>query len=128
MHVMNDNRTVEVILLNDTMLLSRLNSIAEMVFPHRALEIQKQWMRRGLKKPKTLTFRKTVVAIGRLNNSIPYFPKGSESDKFSKEEIIELLEYAIPQSWRTKFDLDGYIPTSNSKECLITKCEKNRAQ
>ena len=124
MHKMNDDGTVEATPLNDAMLLSRLNSVAEMVFPHRALEIQKQWMHRGLKKPKTLTFRKTVAAVGRLNNSILYFPKGSESDKFSKEEIVELLEYAIPQSWRTKFDLDGYIPTSDSKERLITECEQ----
>ena len=123
-HDTNDDGTIETIILTDEMLLSGLNAVAETVFPHRALEIQKQWMRRGLKKPKTLTFCKTVAAVGRLNNSIPYFPKGSESDKFTKEEIVALLEWSIPQAWRTKFDLEGYIPTSDTKERMITECEQ----
>ena len=30
------------------------NAVAGMIFPHRALETQKLWMRRGMKKPKEL--------------------------------------------------------------------------
>jgi hypothetical protein len=46
-----------------------LNAVAHMVFPFRALENQKQWMRRRMKKPKELSIRKYVAAVGRLNNS-----------------------------------------------------------
>ena len=74
-------------------------------------------------KAKDLTIRKTVTAIGRLNNSLPLFPDGSESDKFTPEEILEILEWAIPDAWRTKFDLDGYIPTEFGKDRFITECE-----
>jgi hypothetical protein len=76
---------------------------------------QKQWMRRRMRrrmrKPEELSIRKTVAAVGRLNNSLPAFPKGKESDKFTPGEILEILEWSIPEIWRAKFDLDGYVPT-----------------
>jgi hypothetical protein len=103
--------------------LAGIHAVAETVFPFRALTNQKLWMRRGMKKPKELSFRKTAAAVGRLNNALPLFPKASATDKFSDEEIVELLEWSIPQSWRTKFDLDGYIPTESNKARLITECE-----
>ena len=93
------------------------------VFPHRALEIQKLWMRRKMKKPIDLSFRKMVAAVTRINNSIPYFPVATATDKFSESEIIELLEWSIPQKWRNKFDLEGYVPSLDSRKMLITKCE-----
>lgn len=90
MHPVNNNGDIEFIALSDETVLSRFN--AEMVFPHRELDMQKQWMQHGLKKPKGLSFRNTKVAIGRLNNSIPYFQVVVKW----KEEIIELLKRSIP--------------------------------
>jgi hypothetical protein len=103
--------------------LAGLHAVAETVLPFRALSNQKLWMRRGMKKPRELSFRKTAAAVGRLNNSLPLFPGGTDADKFSDEEIVELLEWSIPQAWRTKFDLDGYIPTSFTKARLVTECK-----
>jgi hypothetical protein len=100
-----------------------LNAVAQMVFLFRALENQKQWMRRRMRKPKELSIRKYVAAVGRLNNSLPVFPNGKESDKFTPREIIEILEWSIPENWRTKFDSDGYVPTEFTKEWFMTECE-----
>ena len=100
-----------------------IDAVAETVFPHRALSHQKRWMLRGLKKPKELSIRKTAVALGRLNNSLPLFPTASTADKFSDEEIVEILEWAIPQHCRSKFNLDGYIPTNFNKARLVAECE-----
>ncbi len=105
------------------MVATALGLVAETVFPHRALMTQKVWMRRAMRKPKELSFRKTAAAVGRLNNSLPLFPNGSDTDKFSDPEVVELLEWSIPQTWRTKFDLDGYVPTEGTKAQLITACE-----
>jgi ribosomal protein L16/L10AE len=76
-----------------------LNAVAQMVFPFRALENQKQWMRRCMRKPKELSIRKFVAAVGRLNNSLPGFPNGKESDKFTPGVILERLDWSIPESW-----------------------------
>ena len=58
-----------------------------------------------------------------MNNCLPLFPGGSDLDKFSTTEIVELLKWSIPKAWRTKFDLDGYVPTSFGKDHLIAECE-----
>ncbi len=109
--------TIEV---TDETVNASLNAVAQMVFPFRALETQKQWMRRRMRKPKELSIRKTVAAVGRLNNSLPLFPNGKESDKFTPGEILEILEWSIPEVWRTKFDLAGYVPTEFTKEKFMT--------
>ena len=100
-----------------------LNAVSTTVFPHRALEIQRLWMNRRMYKPAELTTRQTAAAINRLNNSLPLFPGGSESSKFTENEVVELLEWSLPPTWRAKFDLDGYIPTLGSKTRLIEACE-----
>jgi hypothetical protein len=114
---------INQIALSDEIVLQSLNAVALTVFPFRALETQKQWMRRRMRKPKELSLRKTVAAVGRLNNSLPLFPNGSDSDKFTPEDIMEILEWSIPEAWRTKFDLDGYVPTEFGKARFITECE-----
>jgi hypothetical protein len=63
------------------------------------------------------------AAVGRINNSIPLFTTATVDDKFSNAEIVELLEWSIPQKWRTKFDLEGYVPTLFDKTRLLTACE-----
>ena len=101
-----------------------LNVVATTVFPHRALEIQRLWMNCRMFKPVELTTRQTsAVAINRLNNALPLFPGGSELSKFSESQVVELLEWSLPPTWRAKFDLDGYIPTLGSKMKLIEACE-----
>jgi hypothetical protein len=100
-----------------------LEAVKASVFPHRALEIQRSWMNRNMFKPIELTTRQMSAAINRLNNALPYFPQGSEASKFSEKELVELLEYSLPRAWRTKFDLDGYVPTDHSKTRLIEACE-----
>jgi hypothetical protein len=100
-----------------------MDAVAFAVFPHRALEIQRLWMNRGMKKPIELSTRKTAAAITRINNSLPLFPMGTPDSKFSDPEIVGLLEWSLPQAWRKKFDLDGYVPTLGTKAKLILECE-----
>ena len=100
-----------------------LSEVSKTVFPHRALEIQKQWMRKSMKKPFDLSTRLTANALSRINNCLPLFPGGDENSKFSTSELLEILECSLPYSWRQKFDLDGYIPTDGTRAQLIAACE-----
>jgi Tfp pilus assembly protein PilE len=80
-------------------------------------------MTRGKRKPYEMTTRKTAAAITRINNALPLFPGGTDTSKVSGVEAVGLLEWSLPPSWRTKFDLDGYIPTLDSKAKLIERSE-----
>ena len=61
-----------------------LDKVGRNVFPHRALENQKQWMRRHLCKPADMPFCKMVSSVVRINSYLPYLPGATKNDKFSK--------------------------------------------
>ena len=46
-----------------------------------------------------------------------------QPSKLLEVELIWLLEWSLPVTWRAKFDLDGYIPMLHSKARLIEACE-----
>ena len=100
-----------------------LSAVAETIFPHRALEMQKEWMQRSMRKPFDLSARRTAAAIVRINNALPLFPAGTLNDKFPEEKIVALLEFSLPISWRNKFNLDNYVPTKDNLARLIAECE-----
>jgi hypothetical protein len=99
-----------------------LIAVTETVFPHRALEAQRIWMNRKMFKPVELTSRQMAASINCLNNALPFFPTATEASKFSEIDLIGLLEWSLPATWRAKFDLDSYIPFY-SRAKLIEACE-----
>jgi hypothetical protein len=103
---------------------SSLRSVTEIVFPFRALETQKQWMTRDFKKPYDLSSKKTAAALSRLNNYLPAFPLGTPADKYSEQELVKLLEFALPQRWRTAMDLKGFIASDNDWKSFVDECER----
>src|SRR5688500_17766815 len=105
------------------MVTKALAEVSDTIFPHRALEIQKQWMRKHLKKPAELSIRLTSSALSRMNNCLPFFPGEDEDCKFTQKELLEIPECSLPLAWRQKFDYDGYVPTDHNKAKLISSCE-----
>jgi hypothetical protein len=102
---------------------SSLRSVTEIVFPFRALEIQKQWMTRYFKKPFNLSSKKTAAGISRLNNYLPYFPLATATSKYTEAELVEILEVALPVSWRRTMDLKGFVPNRNNFKALLGQME-----
>jgi hypothetical protein len=100
-----------------------LSAVTETVFTHQALETQRLWMNRKMFQPVELTTRQMAASINRLSNALPFFPTSTEASKFSKNELIGLLEWSLPATWRATFDLDSYIPTLHSRAKLIEACE-----
>jgi hypothetical protein len=60
-----------------------------------------------MKKWYNLSTQKTAVAIPKINNCLPVFPLGLPASKFTDQEVVGLLEWSLPLTWRKKFDLDG---------------------
>ena len=100
-----------------------LKSVAAVVFPHRALELQKLWMHKSMFKPRALSTRMTSAAISRINNALPVFPGATAEDKFNESDLIGLLEWSLPAKWREQFDLKGYVPSDHPRKKLIEECE-----
>src|SRR5690242_4940616 len=92
-------------------------------FPHRALDSQKQWMKKYMEKPQDMLIRSTSATLNRLDICLSFFPGGLEASKLTKTELVEILEFSLPLEWRQKFDLDGYILTNGTFTQLIQKGE-----
>jgi hypothetical protein len=101
-----------------------LRSVTETVFPFRALETQKQWMSRYMKKPYDMTAKTMTHAMSKINNFLPYFPEAGMEDKYSETELIGILQFALPEYYRAAFDLRDYIPADNNKTKFISECER----
>jgi len=100
-----------------------LDKVSKLILPVRALELQKLWMQKVMKKPYNLRIRQTVAAIGRLNNDLPFYPGGSASSKFETREIISIIEWCVPEDYRIKMNKEGWIPAEHSMPEFITKLE-----
>jgi hypothetical protein len=87
------------------------------------LEIQKLWMRCAVRKPKDITVRKLVAIITKMKKSLTRFPGAKDSDEFDADELLKIIEWALPVRWRAKFDLDRYVPSLYGKARLIAEAE-----
>ena len=119
----NDDGTNNIIPATSDHIDDALNEVGRNVFPHRALENQKQWMRRHLRKTVDMPFRTMASSVVRINSYLPFLPDATENDKFSDAELVELLEFSLPYTWRSKFDLEGYVPMHHDRQELVRKCE-----
>jgi hypothetical protein len=87
----NEAREMVTISLTDKTVSLSLNAVAQMVFPFRSLETQKQWMQRCMQKPEELF--STGVATQDLGSG-GLFPNASlllRKSCFSFQEIALLI-------------------------------------
>jgi hypothetical protein len=70
-----------------------------------------------------MTVRKLVAIITKMNKSLTRFPGAKDSDKFDADELLEIIESALPVRWRAKIDLDRYVPSRYDKARLIVEAE-----
>jgi hypothetical protein len=101
-----------------------LLAVTSQIFPYCALETQKQWMSKYARKPYEMGAKQFVTSMSRINNYIPFFPNVAVLLKYSKEELLNILEFSVPPHWRKAFDLRDYLPTSDDKARFISECER----
>ena len=118
-----DPEEVGLMVMTNDHVAAALAAVGATIFPHRALELQRLWMQRYMRKPADMSIRKMAMSVTRINNYLPLFPGGTEASKFDEAVLIHLLEWSLPASWRAKFDLDGYIPTEGTKAKLVQEGE-----
>jgi hypothetical protein len=51
-------------------------------------------------------------------------PSFSNTQKISEEDFVEVIEYGIPQSWRTKMAEQGFVPVNHTLTEIIEFCNK----
>ena len=102
-----------------------LDAVTAQVFPPKAAQKQKRWMRRYMRKPRDVTNEEFVARVIEVNELIPEFPPGANGlapEKMPDDELLDNLEFGSPPSWQTEFLLQGYEPTDGTIQEFIDFC------
>ena len=101
-----------------------LKDLTAYVMPRKALSNQKRYMRRFLRKPIHMKIREFVARVQELNQLLSYFPPGGDNQRLSQDDLLELLESSIPNSWQREFTRTGFDPVDGTIADFIDHCER----
>jgi hypothetical protein len=88
-----------------------------------------QWMSKYARKPYKMGAKQFVILMSRINNYIPFFPNATVHSKYSKEELLGILEFAVPPHWRKAFDLRIIFPKVTTRRGLsVSVSASNRTK
>eukprot|EP00957_Ditylum_brightwellii_P035877 2719018-Ditylum_brightwellii.AAC.1 len=79
-----------------------LHDVAAHVFPEKAAQTQKRYMRRNLRYTKETSVKEWVARVSELNSYLKDFPatNGNASQPLDEDELLDIWEYGVPQGWR----------------------------
>jgi hypothetical protein len=85
-----------------------LLAVTNIVFPYCTLKTQNQWMSKYVRKPYNMGAKQFTTLMSRINNYFLFFPNAAVLSKYSEEELVSILEFAVLSHWRKAFDLPDY--------------------
>jgi hypothetical protein len=104
-----------------------INDMGNYVFPRRALQMEKRYMRRYMRKPRRLKMREYMARVEELNNDLRYFPLYVNGSRLLEDELLDIYEYGVPATWQKRFLLQGFDPLEHSKQEFLEFCERLEA-
>lgn len=100
-------------------------SLLAHVFPFRALQTQKRFMRRHMRKPLSEKFRAYKNRLVDMNNDLARFPPNfSPAQKLDQEELIDILQFGMPSKWQRNMVRDNFNPADHGLQDLVDYCER----
>jgi hypothetical protein len=100
-----------------------LEDMSNYVFPRRALQMQKRFMRRYMRKPRKLKMREFMARVEELNHDLRYFPVFVPGARLLEDELLDIYENGVPNSWQKQFLLQGFDPIEHTKQEFLEFCE-----
>eukprot|EP00957_Ditylum_brightwellii_P009509 717896-Ditylum_brightwellii.AAC.1 len=90
-----------------------LDDVVAHVFPEKAGQTQKRYMQRNIRySGGTTTVKEWVARVSELNSYLKEFPatNGNPTQPLNTDELLDILEYRVPTSWRREFTVQGFDP------------------
>jgi hypothetical protein len=104
-----------------------LQDMGSYVFPRRALQMEKRYMRRYMRKPRKLKMREYLARVDELNNDLRYFPSFVMGARLVEDELLDIYEFGVPATWQKQFLLHGFDPLEHTKQEFLEFCERLEA-
>ena len=84
-------------------------------------------MRRSLRKPRNMSIRVYVNRVLEMNDQLVSYPgTGDNIDgtKLPEDEILDLLEFGIPNTWQKAMLLQDFDPQVHTVNDFVQFCER----
>lgn len=104
-----------------------LKEVGKAVFPINAYALQKQAMRRFMRKPKDMSIRSYVERMLELNKYLVYFPvKTGEpaAVPMPMDDIMDILKFGIPNTWQHRMIELGFDAQASTPSEFIELCQR----
>jgi hypothetical protein len=105
-----------------------LEGLKRHVFPRRAAQIQKRYMRRFLRKAAGVKVREFMARFAELNEYLTRFPPqqngGPSITPLDDDEQKDIAEFAVPHTWQKGMVQHGFDPSTFTLTELIEFCER----
>eukprot|EP00957_Ditylum_brightwellii_P167417 12745278-Ditylum_brightwellii.AAC.1 len=98
-----------------------LDDMAKHIFPDKARQTQKRYMRRNIRFGRGLTVKEWVAQVLELNNYLKDFPVHNKNaiQPLDKDELLDLLEYGVPALWHREFPVQGFDPVDQGLQKFV---------
>jgi hypothetical protein len=80
-------------------------------------------MRRYMRKPRTMTTREFSARVNELNGYLKHFPPFDQDQELTEEELLDLLEFGVPNAWQKNMVLQWFDPVIHTPSELVAFCE-----
>ena len=107
-----------------------LQAAAGYAIPFKALEYQKRFMRRKMRKPVEMPIRKYVGHLLRINDEeLPHLPPYNPMQILSEDEMMDIVMFGIPKSWEKQMNIQNFDPFRAGTTMLqvVEFCERLEA-
>ena len=101
-----------------------LQELTTHVMPQKALAYQKRYMRRFMRKPRTLKIRLFVARATELNSYLRQFPPFANDQELQQDELMDIFESAIPASWQNQAIIQGFNILEHTPNEFVEFCER----
>jgi len=91
-----------------------IEDLTRHVFPIKALQTQKRYMRRFLRKPREMKTREYVSRVCEINKMLVHFPTVDQDSRLPNDEMLDLLEFGMPSSWQKTMILQDFDPVDHT--------------
>jgi len=103
-----------------------LHLVIKACTPYKALEKQKRYMRRKMRKPADMKVRTYVTHLHRINfDELPMLPPQAATNSLSNDELIDIVIYGLPKSWVKEMDRQDFNPFHvQNINAIVDFCER----
>ena len=96
-----------------------VNALITKIFPTKALNKQKSYMHRQLRKPMDMKVRPYIERVQLLNTYLKEFPPFNSNQALPDDAVVEIAYHGLPRSWKDFLLMQGFDEQEGNIDNLL---------